>query len=108
MKFNKRHIKSFILASALICCGAIPAFAEPGGAEAPSTQVIVNQPQIRVVGSQVEITVAGQEDVEVTIYALTGQIIKSLTVAPGTTMVDLSKGYYIVKCDRISCRVVVK
>lgn len=105
MKRLSKHISAFICALAL--AGVAPAvFAEP--AESITQSITYNQPQVRVLHGQIEITVPGDEERNVTIYALTGQIIKSLNVAPGVTTVDLPKGYYIVKCDRISCRVVVK
>lgn len=82
------------------------AFANP--AEAPASTIVSSQPQVRVNHGQVEITVPGDESRQVQIYALTGQIVKSFNAAPGVTTVDLPAGYYIVKCDRVSCRVVIK
>jgi hypothetical protein len=52
---------------------------------------------------------AGDEPVQVTIYALTGQVVKSLTAEPSaTTYIELRAGYYIVKCDRHTQQVVVR
>lgn len=91
----------------MVCGGASMAFADP--AEGIGQQSVASsQPQVRVLGNHVEITVPGDEDRTVTIYALTGQVVKTLTAAPGVTTVDLPKGYYIVKCDRVSSRVVIK
>lgn len=105
MKKIKHYIYSILIATALV--GAVPAvYAEP--AESVQHAINASQPQVRVLNGQIEITVPGDEDCDVTIYALTGQVVKSLTASPGVTTVDLSKGYYIVKCDRVSCRVVVK
>ena len=73
-----------------------------------SQSVVVQQPQVRVLGNQVEITVPGSEDCQVSVYSLTGQVVKVVTAVPGVNIIDLPKGYYIVKCDRVSCRVVVK
>lgn len=43
------------------------------------------------------------------IYSITGQMVKSVDVAPGTTVtVDLPAGYYVVKTAKWSKRVVVK
>lgn len=104
MKQLKQYIKALLIAASLGCGAA--AVAMP--AEAPAQSIAASQPQVRVLHGQIEITVPGEDDCQVTIYALTGQVIKSLNAAPGVTTVDLPKGYYIVKCDRISCRVVVK
>ena len=65
-------------------------------------------PTIKVVGSQVEISLAGDSQRQVVIYALTGQIVKSMTISPGTTVIDLPSGYYIIKCDSLSKRVVIR
>ncbi len=88
-------------------CGAL-AVAMPIPGEATAQSLTSTQPQVRVLHGQIEITVTGEDDCQVKIYTLTGQVIKSLSAAPGVTTVDLPKGYYIVKCDRVSCRVVVK
>lgn len=77
--------------------------------EPPTVQsVAVSQPQIKVLPGRIEISVAGDEPHQVAIYALTGQVVKTLTLTSGVTSIDLPAGYYIVKCDRVSCRVVVK
>lgn len=105
MNTVRTYIKSFMIALA-IAGASVAVYAEPYDAQTQT--IVVNQPQVRVLNGQVEITVPGDEDRNVTIYALTGQVVKTITAAPGTTTVDLPKGYYIVKCDRMSCRVVVK
>lgn len=107
MKKIQLYIKSLFVALAVLT-GAISVYAEPADARDLSHTVTTSQPQVRVLGGRIEITVPGDEDCPVTIYALTGQIVKTLTAAPGQTSVELPKGYYIVKCDRVSCRVVVK
>lgn len=104
-----KHIKTFIksiLVSLTLCGGTFVAFAEPS--EAVAQNFTASQPQVRVLQGQIEISVPGDEDRAVTIYTLTGQVVKSFTATPGVTTVELPKGYYIVKCDRVSCRVVVK
>lgn len=105
MKRTRLIIKAFLFSVALTC-GSLVAFADP--AEGVVQNTVSAQPQVRVVGSQIEIVVPGDEDRTVTIYALTGQVVKSLNATPGVNTVELPKGYYIVKCDRISSRVVVK
>lgn len=66
------------------------------------------KPTIRVVSGQVEISVPGDRDVRVYVYALTGQLVKNVDARPGVTTVDLPAGYYIVKCGHLSQRVVVR
>lgn len=108
MKKSRLYIKSLLLALAFGIGATATAFADPAEARDISHSVSSTQPQVRVLSGRIEINVPGDEDCSVTIYALTGQIVKNLTASPGVTTVELSKGYYIVKCDRVSCRVVVK
>ncbi len=56
----------------------------------------------------IEITVPDNRPRHVDIYALTGQVVKQLTVADGTERVEINPGYYIVRIDRQAVRVVVK
>ena len=81
------------------------AFGEPLAAPAPSFS---SQPSVKAYPGRIEICVPGDEARQVVIYSLTGQVVKSFTAQPGVTAIDLSAGYYIVKCDRTSTRVVVK
>ena len=62
----------------------------------------------KVSGHQLVITVSDDSPHQVTVYALTGQLVKQLTVGYGTTSIDLSPGYYIVKIDQNSQRIVVR
>lgn len=64
--------------------------------------------EIKVVGQRVEIDLGGEEARTVLVYALTGQIVKNMTVDPGLTVVDLPAGYYIVKVDRVAKRIIVR
>lgn len=105
MKRIRIYINALIFALAF-GVGSAVVYAEP--AEGITQNIAASQPQVRVLHGQVEITLPGEEDRNVTIYALTGQVVKSFTAVPGVNTVDLPKGYYIVKCDRVSCRVVVK
>lgn len=106
MKRIQGYIKALVIALAL-CGSASVAMANP--AEGGYIQnVTTTQPQVRVLGGQIEITIQGNEEQTVTIYALTGQVVKTIVVNPGITTVELPKGYYIVTCDRVSYRVVVK
>ncbi len=106
MKF-KVLFRSFVLAStvAFAFSSSTAAFAlQP----AMTSQSVSAQPTVKVHPGRVEINVPGDEPKQVVIYSLTGQVIKSFTAQPGVTSIDLSAGYYIVKCERTSTRVVVK
>lgn len=69
---------------------------------------VVPEPQIRVVGQQVEIEISDDDSHQVMVYALTGQIVKNVTAEHGQTLIDLARGYYIVKVDKAAKRVIVK
>lgn len=106
MKHAKNILRLILVAFAVAASSAVwPVMAATGvTAVVPAEQ----QPQVRVVSGGVEIVVHGETDVHVTVYALTGQAVRTLEATPGVTSVDLPKGYYIVKCDNVSCRVIVK
>ena len=106
MKHLKIHIKPVFIA--LLFTLGVPgiSFAMP---DSPVlSEVVTVQPKVRVVSGGIEITVAGERECRVSIYAVTGQIVKETVVYPGVMSIDLPKGYYIVKCDNLSTRVVVK
>lgn len=63
---------------------------------------------VKVVQGRVEIGIAGDESKQVYVYALTGQLVKTVTAHPGVTVLELPAGYYIVKCDGLSQRVIVR
>ena len=75
---------------------------------APQHMEVVTAPTVKVVNGLVEINVNGEENRQVYVFSLTGQLVKTVTATPGTTTIDLPAGYYIVKCDRISQRVIVR
>jgi len=68
----------------------------------------VDEPQVKVLHGMLELTVTGREAVEFHIYSITGQLVKTITVADGSQTVDLPQGYYIVRCARWAKKVVVK
>lgn len=105
MKHIKLIIKSFIVTFAVLAAQA-SAYAMPEPVSA--VNVVAEQPTVKVVAGGVEVTVPGDAEYHVTVYALTGQIVKSLNVTSGVNFVELPKGYYIVKCGVFSSRIVVK
>ena len=104
MKNVNKYVKALVVSLAL--AGAGHAYADVE--ENVMQSVVSSQPQVKVVNGHIEITVPGDEPRHVSIYALTGQVIKSFVASPGLNTVDLPKGYYIVTCDRFSSRVIVK
>ncbi len=66
------------------------------------------EPVISINGQQLEIEIADDLDHQLTVYALTGQIVKTEQVGNGKTTFDLPKGYYIVKVDKTVKKVIVR
>lgn len=94
--------------SLAVSLGAAAAYAEPASAESPRGIEVSAKPTVKVVRGHVEISVPGEETRQVQVYALTGQMVKSVDAQPGVTVLELPAGYYIVKCDRLSQRVIVR
>lgn len=87
---------------------AVPvSMATPSEVGSQSVEVSA-QPSVRVVDGHVEISLPGEEPRQVAVYSLTGQLVKSIVVQPGVTVIELAPGYYIVRCDRLSQRVIVR
>ena len=105
MKFRIIARSLALALSVTVSFGGFSAFALQ-----PTTisQTASAQPSVKVFPGRIEISVPGDEPRQVVVYSLTGQVIKSFTAQPGVTSIDLSAGYYIVKCERTSTRVVVK
>lgn len=101
---RKLFLFSFVFGTMMISADAFAAESH----SASIYNIANSAPTIKVVGSQVEISLAGDSQRQVVIYALTGQIVKSMTISPGTTVIDLPAGYYIIKCDSLSKRVVIR
>jgi hypothetical protein len=103
MKTLRISILAIAMAASMVGVGTARAMEAPG-----ANIEVVQQPTVKVVGSHVEITLNGDEPRQVVVYALTGQVVKNVTVQPGVTTIELAAGYYIVKCDRLSQRVIVR
>lgn len=83
-----RILRILMIATAMSAVSAT-SFAEPAENNESVANVAVSKPIIRVIGSHVEITLQGNESRVVVCYSLTGQIVKTLTIHPGTTQIDL-------------------
>lgn len=65
-------------------------------------------PTVTVDKGFIELTAPDSEIVKFEIFSITGQLIKSLTVKGSTVKVDLPKGFYIIKCDSWTKRVMLR
>lgn len=99
-----RHI---MVAAIIFACSTTAVALEPQG-NGSITAVENQEPQIATGSQCIEITVVEEGSHEAAIYALTGQLVKHMSITEGTTHIDLKPGYYIVRIDGHSKRVVVK
>ncbi|MDE5629341.1 MAG: hypothetical protein K2I69_07250 [Muribaculaceae bacterium] len=89
--------------------GGTPLYAADNGAENISTEVSRDNAKVRVVSGGVSIENPGETRLEVTVYAITGAVVKHMFVDAGETMyIELPSGCYIVKPGRLATRVAVK
>ena len=108
MKTNVNILKALAL-SGILFLGSFSAMAETDPKESIVTETVaLSEVKVNVTDNGVEIILTGENSLELTIYALTGQILKSQTVTPGVTSIDLSRGYYIVRNGREAKRIVIR
>ncbi len=99
----------YICAFALIPLCTFNASAEDfGDSRQEVAEGIVQSPQIKVLSQRIEIEVADDDIHQVSIYALTGQIVKTADVSSGKTTIELPTGYYIVRIDDLAKRVIIR
>lgn len=105
MRPFKNILCKILISVALLSGGATMAMTPAG----PATQLAeVSPATLRVLKGMVEISVTADHPVQVVVYVLTGQVVKNITAQPGITNLELAPGYYIVKCDKLSQRVIIK
>lgn len=66
------------------------------------------QPAVYVEKGSLELSATDSDPVKFEIFSITGQLIKSVTVKNSTVKVDLPKGFYIIKCEAWTKRVMIK
>lgn len=98
-----------VIAIALSACSfaGVAAFAVTGRPDVESVQIVKSEPSMRIVGSAVELT--ADVPTKFDIFSITGQLIRSVAVNPSApAKIELAKGFYIVKCDSWTRRVMIK
>ena len=104
----KKILWHITLAISLAVAGGAPAYADDSAVQEMSIAVELPAHQVKPGSHCIEIVIADDSNHQIAIYALTGQVVKQFSVAPGNTVVDIAPGYYIVRIDGLSKRVVVK
>lgn len=102
-------LRTLITALAIGLAAAAPVALSAADDAAYQAEFQAQRPSVKVLTGGVEIDNPSTDAVDVTVYAITGTLVKHIQVAPGDKVtLDLSAGYYIVKVDRYSTRVAVK
>lgn len=104
-----RHISLFLSLSALMFVGGrifASDFHRDGDSE--MTDVVKSAPTLKVLNRAIEVVVTDDDVHNVAVYALTGQVVKTVEATEGATRIDLNAGYYIVKIDDDAHRVIVR
>ncbi|MDD6890090.1 MAG: T9SS type A sorting domain-containing protein [Bacteroidales bacterium] len=65
-------------------------------------------PSVSVDKGYIELSAPEAETVKFEIFSITGQLIKAVTVKSSTVKVELPKGFYIIKCDSWTKRVMLR
>jgi len=75
---------------------------------AAGVRVTERTPNVSVEKGFIELTAPDGEAVKFEIFSITGQLVKSITVKGSTAKIDLPKGFYIIKCEFWTKRVMLK
>ena len=104
-------MKKFII-SVLVLMGVLFAGATNNNTPNPSDENITSslneQPSLSTSSGCIILTAPQSKTVKFYIYSITGQVVKIVSVSSGETIVELPKGYYIVKCEHWSKQAIVK
>ena len=104
-------MKRFFI-SAIICIGISVIGVANNSASNPTDEnissAIVEQPTISTLSGGISLTTPSDKTTKFLIYSITGQVIKTITVSSGEVIVELPKGYYIVKCENWSKQAIVR
>lgn len=99
-------LRSFLFALML---SAVPAAIMAAPARGDISEVTQQGVSVEVTHSGIEISSAASETTAVTVYTITGSVVKTFYVQAGTRVtIDLPAGYYIVKTPQRSVRVLVR
>lgn len=97
-----------ILIFSLVYGLAFMASAATTGGETKDIESVVSNVSVYSGNGLIVLNNNSEEAVTFTIYSITGQIIKSVVIHNGNLNVELPKGFYVVKFNQWSRRVIVK
>lgn len=97
----------FILAALSFTAGYGISFAADNRVGVEGSLVEKKGPAVTVSGTSIELW--SDEPIKFEIFSITGQLIKSVNVPASTRVrIELPKGFYIVKCESWTRRIMVK
>ncbi len=102
-----RNFLLHIAASAALLCTGVGMQATPA-IDNLSSEIVKNEPSVRVIPGGLELTSGSGKSCHFAIYSITGQLVKQITITDSSVTIDLPQGYYIVKCNEWSKKVIVK
>lgn len=104
-------MKKFIISSVILFIGVIFVGATnttPIISDEIISSPLIEQPSISTSSGCIILTAPTDKTIKFYIYSITGQIIKTVSVSSGELIVELPKGYYIVKCENWSKQAIVR
>lgn len=106
----KNKFTTYILtALMLVLAAGLQASAANASMRLEQQSVTSESSSVHIVAGHVVLSVNGSQPVNFAIYAITGQLVKAVTVSPGSSLaVDLPRGIYVVKGDNWAKQIVVK
>lgn len=106
----KTKFTNYILTALIfILAAGLQASAADASMRIEQQNVTPEATSVQIVAGRVELSANGSQPVNFAIYAITGQLVKTVIVPPGTSMtVDLPKGIYVVRGDNWAKQIVVR
>lgn len=102
-----KTIRIYILSLLLCLCGGVVAVAQSAAENA--TVQVEQHASIKALNGAVEIDNATGKAVDVAVFAITGSLVKQVTIDSGESLrIELPSGYYIVKAGDTLKRVAVR
>lgn len=103
-------VSLFLAIGMLFCSGIfvpVQVIAGPGE-DAVEMDMAVHGPKVIVVPGGLKFEVTGDIAEAFYVYSITGQLVKTVTLACGSESVGLPQGCYVIKCSHWSRKVVVR
>ena len=102
-----KKISAYILSLALLL--AVGAGTAVGGSVPAEPLPVESAASVKVEGTTVVVDNLGDESIEVAVFAITGTMVRHISVAPGSSAeIELKAGIYVVRAGKHSQKVAVR